>query len=288
MWSELLAANPVFSYLVLVWLALCVGSFLNVVIHRLPLMHERDYRAEARMILSEPERETPVPESFNLSLPRSRCPHCGHQITALENIPVISWLLLRGKCSECGTPISTRYPLFEALTALLSVMVVVNLGFTWLAVAVLGATWVLIALAGIDFDTQMLPDQLTLPFVWAGLLVNLIGGYTTIESAVMGAVIGYLLLWSVYWAFKLLTGKEGMGYGDFKLLGGLGAWLGWQALPAVILLASVTGVIYAIGSGLFSKEKRSQPMPFGPFLAIAGWLCLIYRDQILAWYGLTA
>ncbi len=290
MWSELIAANPGVAYFFGAWLALCVGSFLNVVIYRLPIMMNRESRAIASEIMAEPEpQEGPYTRSedgqFNLSQPRSRCPNCGHAISALQNVPVLSWLWLRGKCGGCGNKISARYPMVEALTGILSIIMLTQFGFTWLGFAALVATWMLISMAFIDYDTMLLPDQLTLPFLWLGLLVNLYTGITTLESAVWGAIVGYLLLWSIYWIFKLLTKKEGMGYGDFKLLAALGAWLGWQALPAIVLVSSVAGVVYAIFAGLLAKGSRDTPMPFGPFLAIAGWVCLWQRDTLLGWYG---
>ena len=277
------------AYFLAGWLSLCVGSFLNVVIFRLPLMMERGFTAEARehLDLTESVTEADTPEEpFNLMLPRSRCPSCGQGITAWQNIPVVSWLVLRGKCAGCGTSIAMRYPLVELLTCILSLLALAHFGFGWLGLAAMIATWMLIAMAFIDYDTFLLPDQLTLPFLWLGLIVNLWGSITTLESAVVGAMLGYLLLWSIYWLFKLITGKEGMGYGDFKLLGALGAWLGWQAIPALVLIASVVALLYAIATGLFAADKRNNPMPFGPFLAVAGWVCLMYRDTLLGWYGL--
>lgn len=285
MWEQFVAANAGLAYVCAGWLALCVGSFLNVVIYRLPVMMERDFTAEAKSILEVEDGSAEPAEPFNLMVPRSRCPKCSHAISAWQNIPVISWIALRGKCAGCSTPIAARYPLVELLTCLLSLAVVYQLGFGWLAGAGLVATWMLIAMAFIDYDTFLLPDQLTLPFLWLGLVVNLWGGFTSLEAAVIGAMVGYLLLWSVYWIFKLITKKEGMGYGDFKLLAALGAWMGWQVLPALVLVASVVGVIYAIAIGLFASAKRDQPMPFGPFLATAGFVCLLARDTLIGWYG---
>ena len=285
MWEQFVAANAGVAYVFAGWLALCVGSFLNVVIYRLPAMMERDFTAEAKDILELADDAAEPAEPFNLMVPRSRCPKCGHAISAWQNIPVLSWLLLRGKCAGCGTAIAARYPMVELFTCLLSLAVVYQHGFGWLAGATLVATWMLIAMAFIDYDTFLLPDQLTLPFLWLGLLVNLWGGFTSLEAAVVGAMVGYLLLWSVYWVFKLITKKEGMGYGDFKLLSGLGAWMGWQILPALVLVASVVGVIYAIATGLFASAKRDHPMPFGPFLAAAGFVCLLARETLISWYG---
>jgi len=262
------------------WLGLCVGSFLNVVIYRLPLMLHRQWEGEARHIL-EGESPAAALEPFNLVVPRSRCPHCERQIRAWENIPLVSWLLLRGKCAGCGAPIAWRYPVVELLTGFLTLAMLSLFGFTWLGLAALAFTWVLLALTFIDYDTQLLPDQLTLPLVWLGLLVNLQGGFTDTRSAIVGAVAGYLFLWSTYWAFKLITGKEGMGYGDFKLLAAIGAWLGWQVLPAAILIAAGVGLLYALATSVLGQRESSQPIPFGPFLAIAGWVSLVQRDTVL-------
>ena len=287
MWTELIATQPALVWTFAIWLALCVGSFLNVVIHRVPIMLQREFETEARLVLELTPEPEPA-EPFNLLVPRSRCPHCGHQITAWENIPLLSWLLLRGRCSACSAAISARYPLVELLTALLSAAALYVFGFTWLGAAVMLATWMLVAMSFIDYDTHLLPDQLTLPLLWLGLIVNLIplsGGITPLGHAVVGAIAGYLVLWSLFWAFKLLTGKEGMGYGDFKLLAALGAWMGWQVLPALLLIASVAGVCYALATGLFKAARRDQPMPFGPFLAVGGWVCLMARDNLLGWYG---
>ena len=262
------------------WLGLCVGSFLNVVIYRLPLMLHRQWEGEARHIL-EGESPAAALEPFNLVVPRSRCPHCERQIRAWENIPLVSWLLLRGKCAGCGAPIAWRYPVVELLTGFVTLAMLSLFGFTWLGLAALAFTWVLLALTFIDYDTQLLPDQLTLPLVWLGLLVNLQGGFTDTRSAIVGAVAGYLFLWSTYWAFKLITGKEGMGYGDFKLLAAIGAWLGWQVLPAAILIAAGVGLLYALATSVLGQRESSQPIPFGPFLAIAGWVSLVQRDTVL-------
>jgi leader peptidase (prepilin peptidase)/N-methyltransferase len=216
-------------------LGLMVGSFLNVVIHRLPRMMERDWQCQCAELRGEP---LPEAERLTLAIPRSRCPACGHPITALENIPVISWLVLRGRCSACQAPISMRYPIVETITALITAAAGAHFGFGWSALGAAIFVWALIALTFIDYDTKYLPDSITLPLLWVGLLFNLFSTYTDLASAVTGAMLGYLALWSVYWAFKLITGKEGMGYGDFKLLAALGAWLGWPLLPLVILLSS--------------------------------------------------
>lgn len=282
-----------------VWIGLCVGSFLNVVVYRLPVMLNRQWHAEANEFLQAEAAgsgegrtdarvaapaSTATNEPFNLMVPRSRCPKCGHQIRAWENIPVLSWLALRGRCSQCSNPISVRYPLVELVTAIASVVVVAGFGFTWLGFAALLFTWVLLALTFIDYDTQLLPDQLTLPLLWLGLLVNVGGGITDPATAIIGATAGYLVLWSVYWAFKLTTGKEGMGYGDFKLLGAIGAWLGWQVLPGTLLLAALVGLAYALALSLAGRRASGQPIPFGPFLATAGWIALIERDSLVRFF----
>jgi leader peptidase (prepilin peptidase)/N-methyltransferase len=278
-----------------IWLGLAVGSFLNVVIYRLPVMLNRQFEDQARSFLEEledscnPESiETPEspedPEPFNLMVPRSRCPKCNSLITAWQNIPVVSWIVLRGRCHNCRVRIPVRYPLVELGTALATVYVLALFGFTFLGLAAVVFTWMLIALTFIDFDTQYLPDQLTLPLLWLGLLTNLSGGFTSLGSAVLGAVFGYLTLWSTFWAFKLIRGKEGMGYGDFKLLAAIGAWFGWQVLPATILIASAAGLLYALAIFLAGKWKSGEPIPFGPFLAIGGWVSLVARDTVLAFF----
>ena len=266
--------------------SLMIGSFLNVVIHRLPIMLEREWQAEYRGYFT-PEEEQATEPRYNLMVPRSACPHCGHAITALENIPLLSWLWLKGRCSECQAPISARYPLVELLTALLSVAVAMVISPGWGTLAALLLTWVLVALTFIDLDKMLLPDQLTLPLLWGGLLFNLIGGFAPLADAVIGAMAGYLVLWSLYWAFKLLTGKEGMGYGDFKLLAALGAWLGWQALPIILLLSSLVGAIIGISLIALRKHHQGNPIPFGPYLAIAGWIALLWGDTITRWYLTT-
>ncbi|WP_421232443.1 prepilin peptidase [Aeromonas jandaei] len=266
--------------------SLMIGSFLNVVIHRLPIMLEREWQAEYRSYFT-PEEEQATEPRYNLMVPRSACPHCGHAITALENIPLLSWLWLKGRCGECQAPISARYPLVELLTALLSVAVAMVISPGWEALAALLLTWVLVALTFIDLDKMLLPDQLTLPLLWGGLLFNLSGGFAPLADAVIGAMAGYLVLWSLYWAFKLLTGKEGMGYGDFKLLAALGAWLGWQALPIILLLSSLVGAIIGISLIALRKHHQGNPIPFGPYLAIAGWIALLWGDTITRWYLTT-
>lgn len=264
-------------------LGLCVGSFLNVVIHRLPKMMEREWLAQCAEISgNETSTET---ESLTLSRPRSRCPHCGHAIRAYENIPLLSYfLILRGKCAGCGKPISLRYPLIEALTGALSAFAVWHFGDTYAAVGALLLIWALLALTFIDFDTQLLPDSITLPLLWLGLAFNLAQVYTDLPSAVIGAMAGYLILWSIYWGFKLLTGKEGMGYGDFKLLAALGAWLGWQMLPTIVLLSSVVGAAVGIALIAFARHGRHIPIPFGPYLASAGIIALFWGHTLTSTY----
>lgn len=272
-----LLANPVVFAATAGLFGLIVGSFLNVVIHRLPKMMEADWQCQCAELRGE---ELPTTEPLTLATPRSRCPHCGHGITALENIPVISWLVLRGKCSSCKTPISVRYPLVEAATGLLSAYAAFHFGFGLQAAGAILFVWAMIALTGIDFDTQLLPDSITLPLVWLGLLFNLLGTYTSLSSAVIGAMAGYLSLWSVYWGFRLATGKEGMGFGDFKLLAAIGAWLGWQMLPVTILLSSLVGAIVGVGLIVLAKRGRNVPIPFGPYLAAAGLLALFYGKEL--------
>jgi leader peptidase (prepilin peptidase)/N-methyltransferase len=258
-------------------LGLLVGSFLNVVVHRLPIMGQRELE---NYIAHEAGKELPHQDKFNLTVPRSRCPHCGHQIGALENIPVISWLVLRGKCKACKAPISARYPIVELVTGLLSALLVWQFGSGLMGLATLPFAWLLIAMTLIDYDTKTLPDDLTFPLLWLGLLVNLNGTFVPLHDAVIGAMAGYLALWSVYWLFKLVTGKEGMGYGDFKLLAALGAWLGWAMLPTIIILSSVVGAVVGISLILFARRARDNPIPFGPYLAAAGMIALLYGSPL--------
>jgi len=279
---ELLASTPLAFVLSVLVLGLLVGSFLNVVIHRLPRMMERDWQREARLALDLPEGE-PLP-TYNLILPNSQCPHCGHEIKAWENIPVVSYLALGGKCSSCKTPISMRYPLIELACGALSAFIAWHYGFGWQAGAMLLLGWGLLAMSMIDVDHQLLPDALVLPLLWLGLIVNHFGLFTHLGDALWGAVFGYLSLWSVYWLFKLLTGKEGMGYGDFKLLAMIGAWGGWQVLPLTILLSSLVGAVLGIITLRLRNAQTSTPIPFGPYLAIAGWIALLWGDQITATY----
>ncbi|HNC52456.1 MAG TPA: A24 family peptidase [Accumulibacter sp.] len=261
---------------------LLVGSFLNVVIHRLPKMMERDWRAHC----AELSGGKPAPEKETLSLlsPRSRCPNCGHGITAIENVPVLSWMFLRGRCSACQAPISPRYPLVETASGVLCALAACHFAYGWATAGAMLFIWCLLALTCIDLDAHLLPDSITLPMLWAGLLFNLFATFTDLPSAVIGAVGGYLCLWSVYWAFKLTTGKEGMGYGDFKLLAALGAWLGWQMLPLTILLSSLLGAIVGTALIVTSKRGRSAPIPFGPYLAAAGLLALFWGKELTRAY----
>ena len=260
---------------------LMLGSFLNVVIHRLPKMMERDWHSQCAELRGE---SLPDAEALTLSRPRSHCPQCGHGITALENIPVLSWLFLRGRCSQCQHRISVRYPVVEALTGLLSAFVGMHFGFGWAALGALVLSWSLVALTFIDFDSQLLPDSITLPLVWAGLLFNISGTFAPLQSAVIGAMAGYLSLWSVYWVFKLITKREGMGYGDFKLLAALGAWMGWEILPLTILLSSLVGAIVGIGLIVLARQGRQVPIPFGPYLASAGLIALFWGKELTQTY----
>ncbi|MEZ5651065.1 MAG: A24 family peptidase [Burkholderiaceae bacterium] len=278
---DVLAQQPLLAVAVAAVFGLLVGSFLNVVIHRLPIMMERDWEAHAAEIQGLP---APEHEPFDLIRPRSRCPHCGHAITALENIPVVSWLVQRGRCKGCGNPISARYPLVELMTAALAALAIWQFGATSAGAAALLLTFGLVALTGIDLDTQLLPDSLTLPLLWAGLTLNLWSVFAPLRDAVIGAIAGYLILWSIYWLFKLITGKEGMGYGDFKLLAALGAWFGWQALPAIILLSSVVGAAVGIAMIVFARHGRQVPIAFGPYLAGAGLLTLYFGPTLRALY----
>jgi len=272
-----LQENAVFFLTFTFILGLAIGSFLNVVIYRLPQILEQGWKSECRELL---ELDAAKDEKLSLSTPSSACPSCGHKIRAWENIPVISYLFLRGKCSACGIDISLRYPVIEFVTGLLSFVIAWHFGFTLEAFGALLLTWALIALSMIDFDHQILPDNMTLPVLWLGLLFNLGSVYTDIHSAVIGAIAGYLSLWTVFWMFKLLTGKEGMGYGDFKLLALFGAWLGWQFLPQIILLSSLVGAIIGISMIIFRGRDRNIPIPFGPYLAIAGWISLLFGEEI--------
>lgn len=278
---EGLRSSPAFLASSVFLLGLCIGSFLNVVVYRLPKMLEQGWRREARGYLNLPDAdETPL----SLSRPASCCPSCNAAIKPWHNIPLFGWLWLRGRCAACAKPISIRYPLVELAAALLGAVCVWRFGWGWPLVGALGLSWTLLTLALIDLDTQLLPDSLTLPLLWAGLLFALGNVYVPLPAAVVGAIAGYLSLWTVFQLFRLLTGKEGMGYGDFKLLGALGAWLGWTALPAVILLSSVVGAVVGVGLILFRRHNSQVPIPFGPYLAAAGWITLIWGDTLTQAY----
>ncbi|MDO6835097.1 A24 family peptidase [Pseudoalteromonas carrageenovora] len=265
--------------------SLCVGSFLNVVIYRLPLMMQREWQSECRLLLEDEltankSKQANINEPFNLVKPNSTCPKCKTAIKPWQNIPVISWLLLKAKCASCSNPISTRYPAVEAITAILSLIIAYSFGATEQALLYIFITWILVALTFIDIDHMLLPDQLTLPLVWLALIAAVAGITITPSDAIMGAAFGYLSLWSVFWLFKLLTGKEGMGYGDFKLLAVFGALLGWQSLLTIILLSSVVGAIIGIALLSIQGKDKATPIPFGPYLAIAGWITLLWGSQI--------
>lgn len=282
----LFQANAVAFAVATLFLGLAVGSFLNVVIHRLPVILDRDWRQQCQALLNDtpPTPSDPAADRYNLVVPRSRCPHCGHPITALENIPILSYLWLRGRCSACRARISPRYPLVELATGLLSAFVAWRLGFGWPAAAALVLTWSLIALTVIDYDHQLLPDVITGPLLWAGLLLNSMHMFTDLHAAVIGAAAGYMSLWLLYQGFRLFTGKEGMGYGDFKLFAAFGAWLGWQQLPVLILLASLVGAIVGITAILVLGRDRRLPIPFGPYLAAAGWIALFWGNDLTRLY----
>ena len=274
--------DPLAAFLACIF-GLLIGSFLNVVIYRVPKMMTRE---SENYVAHESGQPLPHTDRFDLMLPRSACPHCGHQITALENIPVVSYLALRGKCSQCKAPISARYPAIELFTGLLSGFLVWRFGGGLAGVAVLLFAYLLIAMTFIDADTQLLPDDLTLPLIWLGLLMNLNGLFVPLQDAVIGAAAGYLVLWAIFWLFKLATGKEGMGYGDFKLLAALGAWLGWKMLPVIILMSSLVGAVVGIGLIVLARRGRDVPMPFGPYLAAAGMLSLLYgKPMMQVWLG---
>ena len=292
----MLTTSPMAWIVTILVLGLLVGSFLNVVIHRLPIMMEREWQTQAREILGaplyEPPGATPVePKPYNLLVPRSACPKCGAHITALQNIPVVSWLFLGGACANCKTRISIRYPLIELFTGALSAAVAWKFGFTWYCGAALLLTWALVAMSAIDIDHQLLPDDITLPLMWLGLLLSLaptlpqFGLPVDAHSSILGAVLGYLSLWSVYKLFKWATGKEGMGYGDFKLLAALGAWLGWQMLPLIIMLSAFVGAAVGIGLVVLRGRDRNIPIPFGPYLAAAGWIALMWGDRLVTFYS---
>jgi len=279
---DFLASSPLAFVLCTLVLGLLVGSFLNVVVYRLPKMMIRDWKTQSREMLDLPPESQP--ETFSLILPHSRCPHCSHKIRAWENIPVVSYLFLGGKCSQCKAPISKRYPLVELSCGLLSAFIAWHFGFGWEAGAMLVLTWGLLSMSLIDADHQLLPDAIVLPLLWLGLIVNSFGLFTSLTDALWGAVAGYLVLWCVFWLFKLVTGKEGMGYGDFKLLAMLGAWGGWQILPLTILLSSIVGAVLGLILLRLRNVETSTPIPFGPYLALAGWIALLWGDQITTSY----
>lgn len=282
----LMTNSPTYFYSIVFIFSLLIGSFLNVVIYRLPKMLEQGWKSECREFLAD-ELAKPIKTDdslITLSTPSSSCPSCQHKIRFYENIPVISWLFLRGKCSQCQAKISLRYPLVELATALLSVVIAAHYGVTFTTLLLLVLTWSLIALTLIDVDHMLLPDQITLPLIWLGLLVNINAAIVPLSDAVIGAVAGYMSLFSIFWLFKLITGKDGMGHGDFKLVALFGAWLGWQLLPLLILMASAVGAIIGISLMVFKNHQREQAIPFGPYLAIAGWITLIWGNGIWSWY----
>ncbi|MDU0354303.1 A24 family peptidase [Paraglaciecola aquimarina] len=284
---QLMADSSIFFVSFIFVLSLLIGSFLNVVIYRLPIMMQRAWQAECDEYIAQ-QHSTPAAinqqDVFNLVKPDSTCPKCQHEIRAWENIPILSWLWLKGKCSQCRAPISIRYPMVELSTAVLSALAAWHFGFGLAGFAAVLATWLLITMTFIDVDTMLLPDQLTLPLLWIGLLISISSPFVSTQDAVIGAALGYFCLWSLYWAFKLLTGKEGMGYGDFKLLAALGAWVGWQHLPVVVLLSSIVGAIVGLMILTVQGKDKSQPIPFGPYLASAGWLTLLFGDWFVELY----
>jgi len=287
--DDVLQQLPIFVYLSTFIFGLIIGSFLNVVIFRLPKMLIHDWSNDCINFLGEQDNKFSYKKIesdgvFNLAVPGSACPHCQHKISAFENIPLFSYLFLKGRCSECGTAISLRYPFIELLTGIISFMVVWHFGLTWQALYALFLSWNLIALSGIDFDHQYLPDSITLPLIWLGLLLNSFNTFVDLHSAVIGAIIGYLSLWCVFHLFKLLTKKEGMGYGDFKLLALFGAWFGWQSLAAIIMLSSIAGAIIGISLIVIKNQTLSKKIPFGPYLAIAGWIFMMYGNNLNNWY----
>jgi leader peptidase (prepilin peptidase)/N-methyltransferase len=290
-WLALIENNPIVLYGVTAIFALAIGSFLNVVIYRLPKMLEENWRRECAAVMRTAEEGPSLPRPMSLAYPPSHCPHCGHRIRALENIPLISYLALGGRCSACKAPIGLRYPLVETVTALLSLLVIWRFGVSWQSAAALALTWGLIALTAIDLDTQLLPDVITMPFLWAGLLLSLGDWFADSRSAILGGALGYLSLWTLYHLFRLVTGKEGMGFGDFKLFALFGAWLGWQYLPQIILLSTCAGALIGTALILFRGRDSQLPIPFGPYLAAAGWISLLWGEAInhayVQWVGLT-
>jgi len=280
---NLLESQPVTFITTALILGLLVGSFLNVVIYRLPVMMNKDWQQQCQELLHPEDTSTEATkktEAFNLYTPRSRCPKCNHKITALENIPIFSYLFLKGKCSSCAEPISPRYALIELLTGVLTAVVAWHFGFSWQAGAAMLLTWALIAMSFIDIDHQLLPDDITLPWLWLGLILSLFPVFIDTHTSIIGAAAGYLSLWGIFWLFKLLTGKEGMGYGDFKLLALLGAWMGWQLLPVIVLLSSIVGAVIGIAMIVTLGRDRNIPIPFGPYLAAAGWIAMLWGHDI--------
>jgi leader peptidase (prepilin peptidase)/N-methyltransferase len=279
---------PLAFVLVSLVLGLIVGSFLNVVIYRLPVMLQKEWREQCHEFLELSEDSPELDKKFNLSTPASTCPHCQHKIKPWENIPVISYLFLRGRCSQCKQQIALRYPVIELVSGLMTAYLAWYFGFGWQALFAMLLTWSLICLAVIDFDTKLLPDVITLPMLWLGILININQTFVPLQDSVLGAIIGYLSLWSIYQIHHLLTGKEGMGYGDFKLLAMLGAWLGWQSLLLIVLLSSVVGAVVGIGLILIKGRNHQLPIPFGPYLATAGWISLLWGPTIMqAYLGLS-
>ena len=288
--QELFSSSPLTFVGVVFFLSLLIGSFLNVVIYRLPIMMEREWRGQCAELAETEAADVPAGR-FNLVFPRSHCTSCGAQITAMQNATVLSYLILRGKCSSCGSSISRRYPIVEAMTAMLTAIVAWRFGFGWEAALAILLTWALIAISVIDIDHQIIPDSISLPFVWIGLTLSMFHPMAGTEvlfidakTAIVGALAGYLSLWSIYQLFRLMTGKEGMGYGDFKLLAVLGAWLGWQMLPLIILLSAVVGAAIGIAMIVVRRHDRNIPIPFGPYLAAAGWIAMLWGAQIVATY----
>ena len=281
---DIFLTNPYLLTALVGLIGLLVGSFLNVVIYRLPLMMQRNWRKECAEYLQIGSTETESQEPFNLVLPLSRCPNCNTPIKPYQNIPVISYLFLKGRCAICNNPISKRYPIIEAFTAITSAIVANHFGYSPQTIFALMLTWSLIALSFIDIDHQLLPDNITLPILWLGLLLSLFGFFTDTHASIIGACAGYTVLWAVYHLFKLATGKEGMGYGDFKLLALFGAWLGWQYLPLIILLSSLVGAVIGITMIIFVKHDRNNPIPFGPYLAAAGWIALLWGNDLNQFY----
>lgn len=279
---ELLSSNQAVFITACFILGLLIGSFLNVVIYRLPVIMQREWKVQCNELLGNKEDKKENP--FNLVTPRSCCPKCGHMITALENIPLISYAFLKGKCKKCKTPISLRYPVIELLTGLLTATVAWHFGFSWQAGAALLLTWALIALSLIDYDTQLLPDNITLPFIWIGLLLSLVPVFVSPTVAIIGAAAGYLSLWLIFHIFRILTRKEGMGYGDFKLLAVFGAWFGWQALPTIVFMSALVGAVVGISLIIVRGRDRNLPIPFGPYLAAAGWITMLWGKEIADFY----